>query len=79
MGVLWGINWKKRGFESRENKLAFYTAFSILLNVGAVSAVIFCQTRYMIYNMPLFYMCGYLLLRSTLEELKGKKIEGKAV
>lgn len=65
MVVLWGINWKKRGFRSRESILALYTAFSILLNVGAVSAVIFCQTRYMIYNMPLFYMCGYLLLRSA--------------
>lgn len=65
MVVLWGLNRKKRGFRSRENILALYTAVSILLNVGAVSAVIFCQTRYMIYNMPLFYMCGYLLLRSA--------------
>lgn len=79
MVVLWGINLKRRGFESKENKLAFYTAFSILLNVGAVSAVIFCQTRYMIYNMPLFYMCGYLLLRSALEEFWGKKTAGRAV
>lgn len=29
---------------------------SILLNTGLVSAVIFCQTRYMIYNMAPFYM-----------------------
>lgn len=72
MVVLWGINWKKRGFRSRENILAVYTAVSVLLNVGAVAAVIFCQTRYVIYNMPLFYMCGYLLLRSALEEIRTK-------
>ena len=71
MGVLWGLNWRKRGFRSRENILALYTAVSVLLNVGAVSAVIFCQTRYMIYNMPLFYMCGWLLLRGAWTE-KGK-------
>lgn len=28
----------------------------ILINVAVVSAVIFCQSRYTIYNMPLFYM-----------------------
>ena len=32
------------------------TLISILGNVTLVSAVIFCQTRYTIYNMPLFYM-----------------------
>ncbi|MGN0307200.1 MAG: hypothetical protein ACI4DN_03175 [Lachnospiraceae bacterium] len=38
------------------------TLLGILCNVGLVSAVIFCQTRYTIYNMPLFYMSGALLL-----------------
>ena len=28
----------------------------IIGNVSLVSAVIFCQTRYTIYNMALFYM-----------------------
>lgn len=32
------------------------TLISILGNVTLVSAVIFCQTRYTVYNMPLFYM-----------------------
>ena len=33
----------------------------IFCNVLLVSAVIFCQTRYTIYNMPLFYMAGAIL------------------
>lgn len=42
--------------------LCLLTLFSIVINVGLVSAVIFCQTRYTIYNMPLFYVSGVLLL-----------------
>lgn len=38
----------------------------IMLNVGIVSMVIFCQTRYTIYNMPIFYMSGFVLLYHTL-------------
>ncbi len=38
--------------------------FSILLNVSLVAAVIFCQPRYTIYNMALFYMAGFLLLKN---------------
>lgn len=33
----------------------------IIVNVTVVSAVIFCQSRYTIYNMPLFYMGGLLM------------------
>lgn len=33
----------------------------IIVNVAVVSAVIFCQSRYTIYNMPLFYMGGVLM------------------
>lgn len=38
------------------------TLFSIVINVSIVSAVIFCQTRYTIYNMPLFYISLFLLI-----------------
>lgn len=38
------------------------TFMGIISNITLVSAVIFCQTRYTIYNMPLFYMAGALLL-----------------
>ncbi len=47
---------------SKINIFAILTMVSIVLNVGLVSAVIFCQTRYTIYNMPLFYMSGLLML-----------------
>lgn len=43
---------------------------SILVNVGVVSAVIFCQSRYTIYNMPLFYMSGLLMLTESCSVLK---------
>lgn len=38
------------------------TLLSVLLNVGLVSLVIFCQTRYTIYNMPLFYISLLLMM-----------------
>lgn len=41
---------------------AFTALLGIFSNVFLVSAVIFCQTRYTIYNMPLFYMAGAILL-----------------
>lgn len=40
---------------------AVYVLVSIVINVSVVSAVIFCQTRYTIYNMPLFYIALWLL------------------
>lgn len=55
------INIKKNGFDN----YALFSIFSLLstiINVCFVSLVIFCQTRYMIYNMPLFYISMYLLL-----------------
>lgn len=42
---------------------AAVTLVSICLNVGLVSMVIFCQTRYTIYNMPLFYMSLLLMIK----------------
>lgn len=41
------------------------TLLSIIGNVTLVSAVIFCQTRYTIYNMALFYISGILMLYSA--------------
>lgn len=38
------------------------TLISIILNVGLVSLVIFCQTRYTIYNMALFYISLLLMV-----------------
>lgn len=47
---------------SKNVVFAIITLLGIFFNVLLVSAVIFCQTRYTIYNMPLFYMAGVVLL-----------------
>lgn len=50
----------------------------ILVNVGVAAALIFCQTRYMIYNMALFYMALFLMgyeNAKVLKKGKGKKEE----
>lgn len=64
--------------EGRRCQLAGYAAgfagltlLSIVFNVGLVSLVIFCQTRYTIYNMALFYMSLILMLYSFLAGRRG--------
>ena len=42
--------------------LAGLTLLAIVVNVTLVSLVIFCQTRYTIYNMGLFYICMVVML-----------------
>lgn len=51
------------------------TILSIVMNVVGVSMVIFCQTRYAIYNMPLFYMSGILLIMDLMKK-DGISLEG---
>ena len=46
------------------------TFISILLNVSVVSSVIFCQTRYTIYNMPLFYISLIMMIMQTMQEIR---------
>ena len=55
------ILFKKK--EYKEVLISFISLFSSLLNVTIVSMVIFCQTRYTIYNMPIIYISLYLMLR----------------
>lgn len=62
-------NIKREGL-SRLSVLGIFTLISIAGNVAIVSAVIFCQTRYTIYNMPLFYISGLLLLVNALRQDK---------
>ena len=54
---------KRNGLDGRAI-LAVYTLLAVMINVAVVSATIFCQTRYMIYNMPLFYISLILLCGS---------------
>lgn len=51
--------------------LALLTLFSIVINVGLVSLVIFCQTRYTIYNMALFYISLLLMLHEPARRFCG--------
>lgn len=74
IGLL-GVYWKKRGQMDSTVKLCLLTLLSIVVNVGLVSAVIFCQTRYTIYNMPLFYMSGLVLLKGVYDVMVGKSRE----
>lgn len=46
--------------------LSAITLIGIFTNTFIVSSVIFCQTRYMIYNMPLFYMTLCVLFFQTI-------------
>lgn len=70
--LLW--YWIKNNKHSTENlelseksvHFAIITLLGIFFNVFLVSVVIFCQTRYTIYNMPLFYMAGAILLYRNL-------------
>lgn len=52
--------------------LAIFTMLSIVINVAVVSMVIFCQTRYAIYNMPLFYISIFLLFIKNISILSGR-------
>ena len=56
------ISSNKVDLVSKNVIFAIITLLGIFFNVLLVSAVIFCQTRYTIYNMPLFYMAGAILL-----------------
>ncbi len=55
------VQYLARKYKERAT-LSVMTMLAILGNVTLVSAVIFCQTRYAIYNMPIFYMALLLCL-----------------
>lgn len=66
---------KKVGYSDAIVKFCVLTMVSIGVNVLLVSAVIFCQTRYMIYNMPLFYISGLILLNGLYKLRKKSSLE----
>lgn len=45
---------------------------TVFANVGVTAALIFCQSRYMIYNMALFYMVLLLMIVKSFQEKKKK-------
>lgn len=50
--------------------IGVYTALSVIFNIGLVSVVIFCQNRYMIYNMSLFYLTLLIMMHEVLKDNK---------
>lgn len=52
---------------SKTSLLGLYVMAAVVLNIVVVAMVIFCQTRYMIYNMPLFYIALFVLLWKGIE------------
>ena len=66
--------WKKKQRFDDTLKLCLLTLLSIVVNVGLVSAVIFCQTRYTIYNMPLFYASFWILICKMWELRQSEEI-----
>lgn len=64
--------WKKR----HGSKAAPFMALVLLMitgNVMGTSLMIQCISRYMLYNLPLFYMAGLLLLAECYEICRKKK------
>lgn len=47
---------------------------AIAVNVAVTGALIFCQTRYMIYNMPLFYAVLVIMLPDTILNKKQENL-----
>lgn len=70
--LFWGL--RKNGL-TKTNVLAIFVLLAIALNIAVVSMVIFCQTRYMIYNMPLFYIGLVLMLKELMGLNKASKGE----
>lgn len=52
----------------RAGVVGFMALMGVVANVGVTAALIFCQTRYMMYNMALFYM-GLIVMLYTLMDL----------
>ena len=71
------LHGKKKGF-TYTNKLTITFSILVMLrticNVTLVAAVIFCQTRYVIYNMALFYIAGILMLWELYKSMKKRQL-----
>jgi hypothetical protein len=64
---------KKECYDAAVIGMSVLTA--ILVNVGVTAALIFCQSRYMIYNMALFYQAGLIMLWELVKRGKHEKSE----
>lgn len=66
--------WRRNGFTNEVFFLGM-TYVSIAGFVTATSLFLQCITRYMIYNLPFFYIAGFLLLVKTVTDGKKQKIK----
>jgi len=57
----------KEGIQTRETWLLGMAIISILINTGAISLLIMCLSRYMVYNTALFYIAVVLAIRKQLD------------
>ncbi|MBP9997232.1 MAG: hypothetical protein KBT19_08235 [Lachnospiraceae bacterium] len=62
---------KDRNRKYKVTLVSAVTLISICINVGLVSAVIFAQTRYTIYNMPLFYIAMIIMISELINLRRG--------
>lgn len=62
--------WRKNP-ESRAASFMAVVLLTIVGNVCATALMLQCISRYMIYNLPLFYMAGVLVLREFMSERHG--------
>ena len=70
--MLTGFVWLKK----RNSKAAPFMALVLLMitgNVTGTSLMIQCISRYMLYNLPLFYMAGLLLLIDCFDIYNSKR------
>lgn len=61
----------RRGNKSMAASFMAVVLLTIVGNVCATALMIQCISRYMIYNLPLFYMAGFLELREMIQERHG--------
>lgn len=67
--LIWGTIWiltAKHKEMNDEFMLGIVTIICVVVNVVAVSVMIFAQSRYMIYNMPIFYGSLFAMMRKLI-------------
>lgn len=75
---LFVLLWRRKSYKKvAEGALPFaaITVVSILGTVCLTSITIYCQMRYMLYNTPLFYQAGLVMLAEYWKTFTDKRIE----
>lgn len=51
------------------------TLIAVVGNICVIAALIFCQSRYTMYSMALFYSCALLMIYVLIKSMREKKVE----